>query len=148
MPIGAVGTTPGEAWGGFVMTTDPARNEATFTRKDADGLEIAKRFSIPESNPKNGLYQLKMTLEFRNTGAADVSRAEYFVSSGGAAPIHPRDLPLNTRFDWNHGGKFTSIDVNWYNAGGIPFLGLQWSPLKSLYQITSEKDENGKNRRH
>ncbi len=141
MPIGALGSTPGEAWGGFAMTTDSTKNEAVFTRKDADGLEITKRFSIPESDPKKGLYQLKMTLEFRNTGTADISRNNYFVSSGGAAPIHPRDLPLNTRFDWNNSGKFTTIDVNWYNAGGIPFLGLQWSPQKALYQINPEKPE-------
>ena len=134
MPIGAIGSTPGEAWGGFEMTTDAAKGEVTFTKRGEDGLEIIKRFTLPQTDAKDGRYVVKMALEFRNTGNADVTQKPYFISSGGAAPIHARDLPMNTRFDWNHGGKFTTIDVNWYNAGGIPFLGIQWSPLKSLYQ--------------
>lgn len=139
MPIGAIGEVPGEAWGGFHMTT--GGKEATFTRTDQDGLEITKRFTVPDSEAKNGHYLMRMTLEFRNTGNADVTRKDYFVSSGGAAPVHARDLPMNTRFDWNHGGKFTTIDVNWFNAGGIPFLGIQWSPLKALYDIKAEKSD-------
>lgn len=142
MPIGAIGETPGEPWGGFHMTTDLEKGEATFTRRDEDGLEVIKRFTVPESGAKNGSYLMKMTLEFRNTGDAEVTRKSYFISSGGAAPVHARDLPMNTRFDWNHGGKFTTIDVNWFNAGGIPWLGVQWSPLKALYEMPAEKGVN------
>lgn len=134
MPIGAIGETPGEALGGFEMTVDKAKGEAVFTKRSADGLEIVKRFTAPQTDAKEGPFLVKMTLEFHNTSNTEVKQPGYFVSSGGAAPIHARDLPMNTRFDWNHGGKFTTIDVNWYNAGGIPFLGIQWSPLKTLYQ--------------
>jgi YidC/Oxa1 family membrane protein insertase len=74
-----------------------------------------------------------MELTFRNTGAAALKRGGYFVSTGAAAPIHETDQSFYTKFDWMANGKFRSIDVNWFNAGGIPFLGIQWSPVKSLY---------------
>jgi len=135
MPIGAVGENPGSAWGGFAMKTDPAKSEAVFTRRDADGLEITKRFTLPQDETKSDLYVVRMELEFRNTGAAEVSRAGYFVSTGGAAPIHSHDLPIYTRFDWLHdAAKFTGIDVNWFNASAVPLLGIPLSAAKSLYQ--------------
>jgi len=135
MPIGAVGENPGSAWGGFAMKTDPAKSEAVFTRRDADGLEITKRFTLPQDETKSDPYVVRMELEFRNTGAAEVSRAGYFVSTGGAAPIHTRDLPIYTRFDWLHdAAKFTGIDVNWFNASAVPLLGIPLSAAKSLYQ--------------
>lgn len=132
LPIGAVGSLPGEAWGGFAMKTDPSRGEVVFSKKDADGLEITKRFVLPQTG--SDPYLARMELSFKNTGTAGLTRGDYFVSTGGAAPIHERDLPLYTKFDWMPEGKFKSIDVNWFNAGGIPFLGIQWSGEKTLYQ--------------
>ena len=135
MPIGAVGENPGSAWGGFAMKTDRAKSEAAFTRRDADGLEITKRFTLPQDETKSDPYVVRMELEFRNAGAAEVSRAGYFVSTGGAAPIHSQDLPIYTRFDWLHdAAKFTGIDVNWFNASAVPLLGIPLSAAKSLYQ--------------
>lgn len=131
MPIGAIGQTPGEPWGGFAMKTDAARGETTFTKTDTDGLEISKRFALPYAGQDP--YVAKMEVTFKNSGTAPVKRDGYFISTGGAAPIHQNDLPMYTRFDWMGQGKFHYIDVNWFNAGGIPFLGIQWSGLKDLY---------------
>jgi YidC/Oxa1 family membrane protein insertase len=99
MPIGAVGEIPAEAWGGFAMRTDTSKGEAVFTRKDADGLEITKRFIVPQSGTKDGIYVVRMELTFRNAGNTEVERKGYFVSSGGAAPIHRNDWPMYTKFD-------------------------------------------------
>ncbi len=134
MPIGAIGETPGEAWGGFTMKTEAGRGEAIFTKTESDGLEITKRFTLPYAG--SDPYLVRMELTFKNAGAAEVKRSGYFVSAGGASPIHPKDLAMHTRFDWMHAGKFTGIDPNWFNAGGLPFLGIQWSPMKSLYLET------------
>jgi YidC/Oxa1 family membrane protein insertase len=140
MPIGAVGGMPAEAWGGFTMQTDPSKGEALFTRKDADGLEITKRFFVPQSAAKDGgMYVVRMDLSFRNTGSADVERKGYFVCTGGAAPIHPNDWPMYTKFDWMHGGKFESIDVNWFDASTIPLLGIQTREARKLY-LEERKD--------
>ncbi len=133
MPIGAIGDEPGAAWGGFSMTTDPAKGEAVFTRKDPDGLEIIKRFTLPDTGAKDGLYAVKMSLEFRNSGATEVARKGYFVSAGGAAPIHPKDLAMYTKFDWMHAGKFTTIDANWFNASSVPLLGIPIKAAQNVY---------------
>jgi YidC/Oxa1 family membrane protein insertase len=133
MPIGAVGEIPAEAWGGFTMRTDTSKGEAVFTRKDADGLEITKRFIVPQSGTKDGIYVVRMELTFRNAGNTDVERKGYFVNAGGAAPIHPNDWPMYTKFDWMHEGKFTTIDVNWFNPSSVPLLGIQIREARNLY---------------
>ena len=135
MPIGAVGENPGSAWGGFDMKTNPARSEAVFTRRDADGLEVTKRFTLPQDETKSDLYVIRMELEFRNSGTAAVSRTGYFVSTGGAAPVHLHDLPMYTRFDWMHDNtKFAGLDVNWFNASSVPLLGIPIRAAQSLFQ--------------
>jgi YidC/Oxa1 family membrane protein insertase len=134
MPIGAIGGKSGEVWGGFAMKAEEKGREVVFTKTDSDGLEVTKRFTLPDAETDQ--YLTRMELSFKNTGTAALSRDGYFVSAGAAAPIHKNDLPMYTKFDWMGGGKFKSIDVNWFNPGGIPFLGIQWSPLKDLYQET------------
>ena len=73
-----------------------------------------------------------MELRF-GTAARDVKRKGYFVSAGGAAPIHPNDLPMYTKFDWMHEGKFATIDVNWFNPSSMPLLGNPMRDARSLY---------------
>ena len=137
-PIGAIGDSPPEVWGGFAMQTNPDKGEAVFTRKDDDGLEITKRFTLPGSGTKDGTYVVRMDLTFRNTGSADVMRKGYFVSAGGAAPIHPNDWPMYTKFDWMHGGKFASIDVNWFDPSSVPLLGIQMREARALFEETKK----------
>jgi YidC/Oxa1 family membrane protein insertase len=139
MPIGAIGENPGQAWGGFNMETDQGKGEAIFTRKDADGLEITKRFILPESGAKDGNYLVRMELGFRNAGSADVERKGYFVFAGGAAPIHHNDLPIYTKFDWMHEGKFATIDVNWFDPSSVPLLGIPIRDARNLY-LETKKD--------
>jgi len=133
-PIGAIGNAPNEPLGGFAMKTDAAAGRATFTRHDSDGLQITKTFSVPQIiDKKTCAYAVTMDLEFKNTGTMALSRPAFYVSTGGAAPIHSRDLPTYTKFDWKHGGSYQSIDVNWF-AGGS-FLGLfQTRAPQTLYQ--------------
>jgi YidC/Oxa1 family membrane protein insertase len=135
MPIGALGFQPGKIAGGFEMDSATADGQVVFRKTESDGLEITKRFTPPAADAKNP-YLVGLTVEFKNSGSAPISRDGFFVSAGGAAPIHATDLPMYTKFDWSHGGKMTGIDVNWFNAGGIPFLGIQWSAAKSLYNET------------
>ena len=82
MPIGAVGEVPAEAWGGFTMQTDTSKGEAVFTREDADGLQITKRFIVPQGESKDGPYVVRMELAFLNTGNADVERKGLFRQRG------------------------------------------------------------------
>jgi len=132
LPIGAIGYAPNEVAGGFRMKVDAASGEAIFTKTNSEGLETVKRFIPPAKDAENP-YLLNLELKFRNTGDQRVERGEYFLSVGGAAPVHVKDLPTYTKFEWMTEGKMTGVDVNWFNPGGLPFLGIQWSGPKSVY---------------
>ncbi len=133
MPIGALATTPGVALGGFQMAADAAKGIVTFTRKDADGLEIEKKFTLAPPGSVQAPYLVDLEVTFRNPGAAPVVRAPYFLSIGAASPIHQRDLPSNTRFDWSSKGKMTGRDVNSFNASSIPLVGYQTRPAQPSF---------------
>jgi YidC/Oxa1 family membrane protein insertase len=136
MPIGAFGFTPGEVLDGFEMTANRSAGEVFFQRTHPDGLQIAKRFSLPSDPDKKSAYLINLDLTFRNTGTTPVQVPDYFVSAGGAAPIHVHDLPMYTRFDWGHEGKMSNIDVNWFPASSVPIIGIPLHGERSLYLET------------
>lgn len=136
MPIGAIGTRPGEALGGFEMEVDRAKGEVLFTKKENDGLLIRKKFFLPKEEETEGTptqHVIRMNLEFVNEGTAPVQRLGYFVSAGSAAPIHVNDLPIYTRLDWYRDGKMQSIDVNWFSAWSIPLVGIKTRDERPVY---------------
>lgn len=141
LPIGAIGDAPGKAWGGFDMALDDANGVATFTRKDGDGVQITKRFFVSRDSgdKKASHYVVRLEVEFNNAGTSQVYRPPYFVSTGGAAPIHSADLPTYTRFDWMADWKFVGIDVNWFNAGSIPLIGIQTHAAREVYLESRNK---------
>jgi len=136
MPIGALGFVAGEVIGGFEMSMNAARREATFHRTEPSGLEITKKFQLPQRDDKANAYRVKMDVTFRNSGTTELQVPTFFVSTGGAAPIHVTDLPIYTRFDWAADGKMSNIDVNWFSAGTIPILGIPTHPERPLYSET------------
>jgi YidC/Oxa1 family membrane protein insertase len=133
MPIGAIGTQPGEAIGGFEMTVNRTAGEVNFTKTEADGLEVRKKFYLPKGDGVAEKFTVRMDLEFTNPTQVSLQRLGYFVSTGSAAPIHVADLPLYTRFDWLRDGKMTSVDVNWFSAGSIPLIGIKTRDAREIY---------------
>ncbi|MEY3480990.1 MAG: Membrane protein insertase YidC, partial [Verrucomicrobiota bacterium] len=138
MPVGALGDEPGKITGGFQRAASSAPNEAVFTKTAADGLEIRKNFRVEEAGGE-GNYVVKLGLEFANRGAAPVQRLGFFVSTGGAAPVHYRDMPLYTGFDWYREGHATFVDVNWFNASSIPLTGIELRPAREVYEQKTDK---------
>jgi len=133
MPIGAFGFTPGEVLGGFEMTPAPTKDEVFFKRTQPDGLEISKRFSLPKGNGTQSPYVVNFEVTFSNPGTTDIQVPDFFISAGGAAPIHIHDLPMYTRLDWGHEAKMSSIDVNWFSASSVPLIGIPIHGERPLY---------------
>jgi len=133
MPIGAFGFTPGEVLGGFEMTADPTKDEVFFKRTQPDGLEISKRFSLPKGNGTQSPYVVNFEVTFSNPGTTAIQVPDFFISAGGAAPIHIHDLPMYTRLDWGHEAKMSSIDVNWFSASSVPLIGIPIHGERPLY---------------
>jgi YidC/Oxa1 family membrane protein insertase len=136
MPIGALATTPGVALGGFEMRVDKVKGAVVFTKRDADGLEIEKRFTLARSGSPEAPYLVNFDVTFRNVGAAPVYRASYFLSVGAAAPVHPRDMAMYTRFDWSSRGKMNGRDVNAFGASSIPLIGIQLHAAQEVFSET------------
>ncbi len=133
MPIGAFGFNPGEVLGGFEMNADRAKSEVFFKRTQPDGLEISKRFSLPQGNGTQSPYVVNFEVTFSNPGATAIQVPDFFISAGGAAPIHIHDLPMYTRFDWGHETKMSNIDVNWFSASSVPLIGIPIHGERPLY---------------
>ena len=137
-PIGALSDEPGKPLGGFARAASSAPNEAVFSKAAADGLEIRKVFRV-EENGGDGNYVVKLALDFVNRGAAPVERLGFFLSTGGARPIHYADMTIYTGFDWYRDGKATFTDVNWFNASSIPLTGIQLRAAQDVYQEKTDK---------
>lgn len=133
-PIGALAFDPATPLGGFEMTADREAGTVVFTRRDPDGLEIRKVFTLPGPDVKASPYVVNLEVSFHNTSGIPISRPAWFVSAGSAAPIHEKDLPTYTRFDWQREGKMKGIDTNWFKAGSI--LGFQTRPARPVFTDT------------
>ena len=137
MPIGAMGFSPGEVLGGFEMSTSAANGEAIFQQKTADGLQITKHFTLTKD--ASVPYSVNLEVTFHNPGQASMRVPDFFVGTGGAAPIHVNDLPMYTRFDWGHGTSMSTIDVNWFSASSVPLIGIPIHGERPLY-LESKSD--------
>lgn len=133
MPIGAMGFSPGDVLGGFEMSANSSKGEVLFQQKSADGLQIKKRFTIPQDASAAPAYTVNFEVSFSNPGSTPIRVPDFFVGTGGAAPIHAHDLPMYTRLDWGHGTSMANIDVNWFSASSVPLIGIPLHGERPLY---------------
>jgi YidC/Oxa1 family membrane protein insertase len=134
LPIGTLGEQAGIALGGFTPTSPGAPNEAVFVLDQPDGLQIRKTYAVSEADQGRGNYTVNLTLDFTNAGANPVQRTGYFLSTGGAAPVHSTDMTIYTGFDWYRDGKATFTDVNWFNESSIPLTGIELRAAQNFYE--------------
>jgi YidC/Oxa1 family membrane protein insertase len=133
LPIGALCDSNGIPLGGFTMEADKKKVVTRFILTSPEGLQITKIFTLPQTVGAPDEYLVALDLTFKNTGTSPLSLPNYSLAAGGASPVHIKDLPTYTCFDWFREGKMTSIDVNWFNAGKIPLIGYETHPAHDLY---------------
>jgi YidC/Oxa1 family membrane protein insertase len=134
LPIGTLGEQAGIALGGFTPTSPGAPNEAVFVLDQPDGLQIRKTYAVSEADQGRGNYTVNLILDFTNAGTNPVQRTGYFLSTGGAAPVHSTDMTIYTGFDWYRDGKATFTDVNWFNESSIPLTGIELRAAQNFYE--------------
>ncbi len=139
LPIGTLGEQAGTALGGFASVAPGAPNEAVFVRRQPDGLQIRKTYAVSEADQGRGDYVVNLTLDFTNEGATPLQRPGFYVSTGGAAPVHSTDMTMYTGFDWYRDGKATFTDVNWFNESSIPLTGIELRAAQNFYEQKSDK---------
>jgi YidC/Oxa1 family membrane protein insertase len=125
--------------GGFASVAPGAPNEAVFVRRQPDGLQIRKTYAVSEADQGRGDYVVNLTLDFTNEGATTLQRPAFYVSTGGAAPVHSTDMTMYTGFDWYRDGKATFTDVNWFNESSIPLTGIELRAAQNFYEQKSDK---------
>ena len=133
LPIGALCDTNGFPIGGFIMTSDKKKGLSEFTLTASNGLSITKNFTLPQTVGSPEEYIVGLDLAFRNSGTTPLALPNYSLAAGGEAPVHINDLPTYTCFDSYQGGKMTSINVSWFQAGKIPFVGIETRAARDLY---------------
>ena len=131
-PVGALAEEPGVPIRGFAAV--PASGPtAAYARTLPDGVQVRKTFTVNESDDGAGNYTVNLEVAFTNPGSIPVQRPDFYLSTGGAAPIHSSDMTIYTGFDWYRDGKARFTDVNWFTASSIPLTGIQLRPGQDVY---------------
>jgi len=139
LPIGAISEKPGEG-GDFPYSVTRDGNNVLCVHDQPGGLSISKKFTLPASTQDAHGYGVKLDVSFTNHGAQPISSQGYYLYVGSAHPVHQRDLPLYTAFDWYvQGAKASHIDVSWFNAGKIPLVGVETHPERPVYTADADK---------
>lgn len=110
-------------------------NIVTAERTEPDGLKISKKFTLvwdPTDPEHQQIPAIRLEVTFTNTGAQPYSLPGYSIYAGSAAPIHRKDLPSNTAYDWFTGGNYHTTAVTAFDAGSIPLVGIQTSPARPV----------------
>jgi YidC/Oxa1 family membrane protein insertase len=137
--IGAITQNP-NSWqdSGYDLSTDPGAGTATLKRKTPGSLEITKVYTLSKEAGLKDDYQVKLSITFKNVGSASFETPGFFVSTGGAEPIHRSDRIYATQFDWYRDGKFNSIAVNYFDSSKL-FGIFQTSGPRDVYTATADK---------
>lgn len=139
LPIGAISEQAGEgATLPYKISHNAQTNEVLCERTGSNGMQIVKKFTLPQSAKDTEEYLVRLDVSFTNQGAQPYQSPGYFVYAGCAAPVHQRDLPNYTAFDYYRLGKAHYIDVNWFAAGKLPFIGVQTHPERPFYSETAD----------
>lgn len=123
----------GDARQPYTLTRDG--DAVTAERTEPDGLKISKKYTVvwDASDSKHERFPaVRLDLTFANTGAQPYSLPGYYVYAGSSAPIHRKDYPTNTAFDWMTSGAYHTTSVTAFDAGSIPLVGIQTSAAKEV----------------
>lgn len=137
IPIGAITEKPGEDLDTpYVVTV--AHQTVTCVATGPNQIEVAKTFTLPAGTNIKDEYLTRLEVAFTNRGTGSYQSPGYYVYTGSAAPIHHRDLPTFTGFDWYRNGKAKFVDVNWFEASRIPLIGIERRAAQSSYNETAD----------
>ena len=131
-PVGAVSVQADEGSRLPYTLHQEGDNKMVAERTEPNGLKITKEYTLDyQGNPAQfPAVDLKVT--FANAGAQPFKTQGYFVHAGAAVPIHRKDLPTYTSFDWFTDGKYHTDHVTSFDAGHVPLVGIQTRAAKDV----------------
>lgn len=137
--IGAISRNPSD-WQdtGYTLANDEANSSVTLTKDFGNNIQVTKTYTAGKTAGVQDPFQLKLTIEFKNTGASAQDVPGFFVSTGAAQPMHATDRSTYTSFGWDRDGKYQQISVDWFNPSNFLFF-FQTSAGHDLYSATGDQ---------
>jgi YidC/Oxa1 family membrane protein insertase len=137
--IGAITRNPSD-WrdSGYALTDDQTNNSVTLTKDFGNNIQVTKTYTVGKSAGVPDPFQLKLAIEFKNTGGAAVDVPGFFVNTGTAQPIHALDRSTYTTFGWDRDGKYQSVNVDWFGPSSFLFF-FQTSAGHDIYSATGDQ---------
>ena len=137
--IGALSSEPGQ-WpaGNFRFDDTRAGDRAVLTGTLPNGVSVVKELTLAPPGDASRDYVVDLKIQLRNDGAAPVSTGPLWLNLGSAYPVHSKDLPTYTGFDWYADGKLHDTGVTWFDPSRIPLIGIQTRAARDEYRETIE----------
>jgi YidC/Oxa1 family membrane protein insertase len=137
--IGAISRNPSN-WQdtGYKLADDQANSSITLTKDFGNNIQVTKTYTVGKAAGLQDPFQLKLAIEFKNTGTSAQDVPGFFVNTGAAQPMHANDRSTYTAFDWDREGKYQQITVDWFNPSSFLFL-FQTSAGHDIYSATGDQ---------
>ncbi len=132
IPIGALSEQPGENANLPYKLTKEGNHTVLAERTEPNGLKIVKEYTLDWQGDPKQIPAIRLKVSLTNTGAQPYKNGGYYIYAGSAAPIHRRDLPSYTAFDWMTGGAYHTDHVTSFEAGHIPLVGVETHPARNV----------------
>ncbi len=108
-------------------------------RTEPSGLKIVKEYTLDWQGDPKQIPAVRLKVSLTNTGAQEYKDDKYYVYAGSAAPIHRKDLPTYTSFDWLTGTDYHTDHATSFDAGHIPLIGTETHPARSVITVPLTK---------
>ena len=139
IPIGALSEQAGEnATLPYKLTKEGDRT-VLAERTEPNGLKIVKEYTLDWQGDPKQIPAIRLKVSLTNTGTQPYKNGGYYVYAGSAAPIHRRDLPTYTSFDWLSGNDYHTDHVTSFEAGKVPLVGIETHPARNVINVPLAK---------
>jgi len=137
--IGAISRNPSD-WRdtGYKLADDQENNSVTLTKDLGNNIQVTKTYTVGKPAGVEDPFQLKLTIEFKNTGTSAQDVPGFFVNTGGAQPMHTNDRSTYTSFGWDRDNKYQQISVDWFNPSSFLWM-FQTSAGHDIYSETGNQ---------
>ncbi len=132
IPIGALSEQAGENANLPYKLTKPGEYTVLAERTEPNGLKIVKEYTLDWQGDPKQIPSVRLKVSLTNTGATPYKDGGYYVYAGSAAPIHRKDLPSYTAFDWLTGNDYHTDHVTSFDAGKVPLVGYETHAARNV----------------
>ena len=139
IPIGALSEQPGEGANLPYTLTKQSDRSLVAERTEPSGLKITKEYTFDWQGDPKQIPAVHLKISLTNTGAQPYKDDKYYVYAGSAAPIHRKDLPTYTAFDWMAGNDYHTDHVTSFDAGHIPLTSYETHPARGVITVPLTK---------